>query len=166
MRAPVAALVALVGLWAMHLVHSLGRAPAVIATHFGAAGVPNGWMSRHGMVVFSVGVLGFVLLVVVGTAYLIRFIPPKLINIPNRDYWFAPERRSASADRVFRHMLWLACLMVAFLTAINHLVFRANLGGAGPRLSPASLLTTVSAFLGSLGLWVARLYRRFPRPPG
>ena len=34
--------------------------------------------------------------------------PPNMVNVPRREYWLAPERRSQTAMLLFRHMLWLA----------------------------------------------------------
>jgi hypothetical protein len=106
-----------------------------------------------------------VVAVIVGVAFLIRILPADLINLPHRDHWFAPERRDESRAKMFRHMLWLASLVVAFLIGVNHLTFRANLlGGGRPQLSSAGLVGLVVVFLAALGFWVARLYFMFPRP--
>src|SRR2546427_7634657 len=44
-----------------------------------------------------------------GLGYVVRFLPVNSINIPNRNYWLAPERRVVTFDFLFRHLLWLAC---------------------------------------------------------
>jgi serine/threonine-protein kinase len=163
-RSPLAALAALLVVWWLHLRHSLQRLPARIATHFDGAGVPNGWMPREALGTFDMIFLAFVLAVVIGTALLIRVLPTTLINLPNRDYWFAPERRRQSHSRLLVHMLWLACLLVAFLIAVNRLVFLANLRPGPPRLSGAGFVTVLVGFLLALVGWVVRLHRMFPRP--
>jgi len=163
-RAPLATLVAVLVLWWLHLRHLLRRLPERIATHFGAAGVPNGWMSRDGLETFDLMFLAFVLTVVVGTAALIRFLPVSVINVPNRDYWFAPERRRQSHARLFAHMLWLACLVVCLLVAMNQLLLLANLRPGQPRLHGPSFIAVLVGFLLSMIAWTVRLYRLFPRP--
>ena len=163
-RSPLAVLAALVVAWWLHLRSFLPRMPDRIATHFGGAGRPNGWMTRAGLGSFDVRFLAFVLAVVIGSALLIRVLPVKLINIPNRDHWFAPERRRQSHARLLGHMLWFACLMVAFIMGVNHLVFLANLQPAGAHLPGAGIVALLVGFLAVLVLWIVRLYRLFPQP--
>jgi uncharacterized membrane protein len=165
-RPALAALAALLVVWWLHVRHFLHRLPERIATHFDGAGVPNGWMPRAALGTFDFVFMVFVLAVVIGSAFLIRLLPVTLINVPHRDYWFAPERRRQSHDRMLVHMLWFACLMVAFLIAVNQLVFMANLRPGHPHLSGPGMITLLAAFLLALVGWVVRLHRMFPRPPG
>src|SRR2546423_1804970 len=112
LRAPVVVLLLFVAAAAIDYALYLRLMPDRVATHFSGAGLPNGWMSRRQLALFDVGLLGFLLLLLIGLGLLGRFLPPTLINVPHRDYWFAPERRRESADRLFRHVLWLCCLLV------------------------------------------------------
>jgi serine/threonine-protein kinase len=163
-RSALAVLGALLLGWWLHLRSFLPRLPERIATHFDGAGRPNGWMTRAGLGSFDFRFLAFVLAVVIGSALLIRVLPVKLINIPNRDHWFAPERRRQSHARLLGHMLWFACLMVAFLIGVNHLVFLTNLQPAGARLSGTGMVALLVSFLAVLVVWTVRLYRLFPKP--
>lgn len=99
--------------------------PATIASHFDAAGRPNGWMSREAFVGVYVGVV-FLLTVVFST---IRFVPPSLWNLPNKAYWLAPERRAATVARVADEMTSFANATLALVLATFELAFRANLPG-------------------------------------
>ena len=75
---------------------TIDQLPETVATHYGAGGRANGWMTRSGYLLFMmVFLLGFSTLV----SFLIGFIPhklPRLTNIPNRGYWLAEERREGS----------------------------------------------------------------------
>ena len=122
-------------------------------------------MSRDGLGSFDFLFLAFVLAVILGSGFLIRFLPARMIDVPNRDYWFAPERSRQSHTRMFSHMLWFACLMVGFLIAVNHLVFLTNLRPGQPRLPGAAFITLLVGFLVAVIAWGMRLYRLFPRPP-
>src|SRR5712675_1010261 len=67
--------------------------PQRMATHFDINGQPNGWMTRSSAVLLQ-GIVGLLLpLIIVGIFFVIRFAPARLINLPHRDFWFAPERR-------------------------------------------------------------------------
>jgi uncharacterized membrane protein len=165
MRGALAALLVVVVTAVTHVAHYLPRLPERVATHFNGAGAANGWMTRQGFAQFDAAMGGFVLLVIVGVAFLIRVLPASLINIPHRDHWLAPERRRQTADKIFAHMLWLACIVVAFLMGINHLTFLANMSRGGPvHLPGAAFVGLLVAFLAAMGGWVAALYFMFPRP--
>jgi uncharacterized membrane protein len=164
-RPALATLAALLLVWWLHMRHSLQRLPERIATHFDGAGVPNGWMSRDGLGAFDFLFLAFVLAVILGSGFLIRFLPARMINVPNRDFWFAPERSRQSHARMFTHMLWFACLMVGFLIAVNQLVYLTNLRPGQPRLPFPGFVALLVGFLLAVIAWVVRLHRLFPRPP-
>ena len=69
--------------------------PETMASHFDATGNANGFMARDTY-------LNFITLVAVGSPLLIVAVQALVlsqvarINIPNRDYWLAPERRAAT----------------------------------------------------------------------
>jgi uncharacterized membrane protein len=115
----------LVALFAVQIAWYWPRLPHVVASHFGAAGRPNGWMSREAFVGVYVGVV-LLLTVVFST---IRFVPPSLWNLPNKEYWLAPERRAATVTRVAGEMTSFANATLALLLATFELAFRANLPG-------------------------------------
>jgi uncharacterized membrane protein len=163
-RAPFLTMAALLVGWWLHLRYFLGRMPERIATHFGAGGRPNGWMPRDFLGTFDVVFMAVVLGITVGSAYLARKLPVSLINVPHRDFWFAPERRAASYARLLRHLLWLSCLMVVFLAGVNQMIFIANLRPGTPTLPGFETVLLVGAFFTALVAWIVRLYRLFPRP--
>ncbi len=102
------------------------RLPDRVATHFGADGQPNGWMSNTGSFGFQVVLLagmGAVFTLVVPA--LVRSAPT-LVNLPNRDYWLAPERRDEGIAKITNWMagFWLVfgtgiALVIAFAMSVN-----------------------------------------------
>ena len=54
-------------------------------------------------------------------------IPNARINMPNRDYWLAPERRDSTIDLLLQFMNVFAALLVIFLCYVHWCVVRANL---------------------------------------
>ena len=137
------------------------RLPARVASHFNAAGLPDGWMSRSNYL-WSMAGLGLGLaLFMIGIFYLIRFLPLSSINLPRRDYWLAPERRAATLDRIFRAGIYLATLEALFVLGVHLLVVEAN-ASRPVRLSSAIWMLG-GAFLVAIGAWIYLFMRRFMR---
>ncbi|MBX3417048.1 MAG: DUF1648 domain-containing protein [Pirellulaceae bacterium] len=72
--------------------------PENIATHFDEHGLPNGLLSKPTAVMLSAGLVTLLPLFFVGISVVIRWMPTSTINLPNREYWLAPERRDAAMD--------------------------------------------------------------------
>lgn len=138
---------------------SVSLLPDPVATHFDLSGQPDGWMSRAGAITF-VQAMGLGLpLFIVALSAMIRFLPAGMINIPNREFWLAPERRAETASRMSAAMLWLACLLVCFLAGMHCLTIVAN--RTVPAHMPASgLWIILAAFLVCLGVWIFFLGHR------
>jgi uncharacterized membrane protein len=133
--------------------------PEHVASHFGAGGQANGFMSRDGYRWFTLAfTVAFPVLIVALIGGLPRLLPG-LTNLPNRDYWLAAERREETFDFLARHALWLGCGMVVFMCAIHWTIVQAN------ALDPPRLGTTffglLLAMLAGVGVWTAILIRRF-----
>ena len=61
--------------------------------------------------------------------WMIGKMPERLINMPNKDYWFADERRAETMDIIQHFFEWFSAALLALFIGINQLVFRANLNG-------------------------------------
>src|SRR4029450_10378949 len=86
--------------------------PDVGATHFDARGAPNATMSR--------GVYrGYMAFLVIVVPLLVAALPiwvsqrwPMLLNIPNREYWLAPERSAETLASLRARTASLAVAMI------------------------------------------------------
>jgi len=134
--------------------------PDRMATHFGVEGVADAWMSRAGHLLFTAAFPLALGLLFAGLASLIRVLPAHFVNLPNRDYWLAPERRAATIAMLRARFAWLACLFVAFFGGLHVLVVEAN-RLTPPRLPMGGLLMVVMGFLMGLMLWIVFLLMRF-----
>jgi len=81
---------------AMQLWYWYSKLPDPVPSHFDAAGQVNGEMSLFGFyaLMISLHVVMLVLFPVLGA--FLKVIPNSMINVPNRDYWLAPERRDST----------------------------------------------------------------------
>src|SRR5690349_15210597 len=113
--------------------------PERVATHFGANGLPNGWMSREVFPRAMVAVVLVPVALVQGIGLFLGRLPASLINLLNRDYWLAPERRANTLQRVQTAMLEFGNAMFAFLVFVVWSIIHANTSGGG-RLGGSFLL--------------------------
>ena len=137
--------------------------PDIVATHFGASGAANGFMTRSFYVRFM---LVFVVLLPLSLSFLINRVlrlPNTRVNIPNREYWLAPERRAGTVELLRRHMRFFGVLLVAFLCYVHWLVVQAN-RVAPPTLDSSRFTGGLAAFMVALISWIVVLRRNFRRP--
>ena len=136
--------------------------PDIVGTHFGARNQANGWMSRDGYWVFMLSfVIGMPTLVTV----LIGSLPrkyPNWTNLPNKEYWLAPERQKDSIAYLSAHSKRLGCLLVMFMLGIHYTIMIAN-QTQPPTLPVRQFSSIVVGFALALIWWIVRLYRRFPK---
>ncbi|MEZ0224038.1 MAG: DUF1648 domain-containing protein [Alphaproteobacteria bacterium] len=101
--------------------------PETMATHFGAGGVPNGYMRKEGFIVFYLGFMFFLPGLLMAVSVLIEKLPGSLINIPNKKYWMAASRQAETVKSLARGIRMLGLMTGLFLIAIDQLVINANL---------------------------------------
>lgn len=146
--------------YVIFLVCTVMLLPERMATHFDASGRPNGWMSRSSAVIFQ-GIIGLALPLIVAAVFgILKFVPVRAINFPNRDFWFAPERRSETCAYLSRHGLWLASLLVLFQSMIWYQLIESNARSI-PHLSSSGFLATLGVFGAALIVWAMRLFSHF-----
>ncbi len=162
MSLSVRALLALSVVGALYVVLSSQELPSSVASHFGAGGMPDSFTPRAGYMVFMAGLtLGLPLLIPLALKMASR-LPPALINLPNRDYWLAPERKGATFQYLVGMGAAFGFLLLVLLCFVHWQVVQAN-SVQPPRLAEGrflgALVLFVACTLGWLGAFVAHFYR-------
>lgn len=102
------------------------RLPERVAVHFNASGVPNGWSSRSSFVLSVVALMSLF-----AASYfaigLVSRLPDRLINLPRKQYWLAPERRASTLDWLAGWARWFLVVALLFLVVTLMAVLDANL---------------------------------------
>lgn len=138
--------------------------PPVVASHFGMNGAANGSMSRSAYCLFMVAfVVGLPCLVALSGRFA-GLLPVQMINLPHRDVWLAPERRSATILALSQRLEQLASALIMYLCFMHWLVVRAN-ATQPPRLDLLPFFAGMGLFLLGLTVWILALYARFGRVP-
>ena len=140
----------------------LAQMPERVASHFNAAGKPNGWMTRsaHGtfMLLFGLGEPAFVILL----CWSFRFFPANLINVPRRDYWHAAENFPKACAIMLAWAQGLAVGMLLWNTLFNWQIVKANLTSP-PRLANSDVGWITGVFLAIIVTSIVWLIWRFTK---
>jgi uncharacterized membrane protein len=136
--------------------------PPFVASHFGANGRPNAWMSRSTFGWFLLVPFGSAVLVALITPLALAKLPPSIINLPNKDHWLAPERRDATIRRCATRMEWFGVAVVVFFAFVYELVFRANLSDG--TLANGPFIAGMMGFVVFTIGWLVSFFRAFARP--
>lgn len=159
MRLSLIVLLILIGIFFAQIGFYYSSLPETMATHFDAAGNPDGWLSKTSFVVFEF----FLMLIVVGQFALIPLLvekmPHSLVNIPNKDYWLAEERHAETFAFIRNYFEWFAAVLLLMFIAINQLVFQANINQKN--LSGSLAWLVIAAFLLFTVVWLIGLMRKF-----
>ena len=141
-----------------------GALPDRVATHFGADGLANGWMTRDGYRAFMLALGTLVPLFVVVMAGLAPQFASRTVKVPHPEYWLAPARRAETLSRMLSHSCWLGSAMLVFFAGMHLLLLRAN-AETPPRLPEGPFIAMVVGFVVVVIVWAFALRARF-RPPG
>lgn len=142
-----------------HLVW-LSDLPPRLATHFDGSGKANGWMTRqqHGalMLIFGLAIPAFIL----GLIWLMRMLPSNLLNVPNPEYWRAPENYPKACAIMLTWAQWLALGELIWMTLLNRQIVLAN-HIKPPHLAAAETWILASGFILMIGASILWLMWRF-----
>ena len=144
--------------------HVYPQLPDTMASHFNARGVANGWAPKSaffGVMAFCVCLSAFVGFIVPRT---ISSRPPEKLNLPNKDYWLAPEHRDETWRFIRAQMVWFACaLLFVFLFGTSQGI-NANLPTVGYFNSQA-MFAVMAVFGLFCAVWLALFLRHFYNVP-
>ena len=142
---------------------SSGALPERVASHFGSSGAADAFMSRGGYVTFMLVFVVGLPLVMTGIMTLVFRSVTTSLNIPNRDYWLAPERRADTVAFLTRHNMRFGACLAIFLSYVHWLVVQANLRQPA-ELSNSAIYTGLAVFALTIVAWTAWLWIAFRKP--
>lgn len=158
-------LAALVLAAAIQIVHYYPLLPYRVASHFDGTGRANSWMPKDGFILVYVSVITLLAILFTVVPKLIERSPDSAINLPNKKYWLASERRAETFETIQRHISAAGNVAIAFMLCVFQLAFMANLEADG-RLSGA-IWPLLVVFVILMIAWTIKFTRAFrlPRDP-
>lgn len=163
-RLPKLLFVALAAYAAIHFSSYYSELPDVVASHFDARGVANGWQTKSAFFGVFVGVSVLATIIGFGIPLIISAAPTPLINVPNKLYWFSPERREESLQFLSVYFAWFGCAVFLVLILTFDYAIQSNLDPDHPP-DVSRLWYILVGFVVFVIVWTIRLFRRFARPP-
>ena len=143
-------------------VFSYPQLPDRLASHFAASGAPNGWMTKEAFFL--------VYAVLIGLAAIMEFYPARSIarsstarmNLPNKEYWLAPERRAATFGYFKQYFAWYGCAVLLTEVIAIGLAIQANLNPP-PRMPLGPMMALIAGFMLFSVISLIHLFRRFSK---
>jgi uncharacterized membrane protein len=141
-------------------IHDFPLLPDRLASHFGASGLPNGWMTKTQFFITYALVLLPVLFIEFWLHRKVSKTPQAKLNLPNKEYWLAPERRTETFSYFESFFAWYGCAFLFVVAVVMGLAMRANFY-TPPQLPTVLVVSILLAFvLFNVGA-VAATYWRF-----
>ena len=151
---------AIVLLLAWQIFSAYPNLPNRIASHFGVSGKPNAWMSKQAFLRLDIFLVGILAILFYFSGFFMNKIPTAFINLPDKDFWLAPQRREQSQRVIANFLLWLGNGTLIFIFVLQQHVIHYNLN---PRKYPSGIgaWAPIIFYLLFVFLWTAALFWRF-----
>ena len=147
----------------VELVRLWNIAPAEMAAHFDVQGNPDRFVLKPEFFWFQAQTLLVVLAVSILPQILFLVLPVQFINMPNREYWLAPERRDRTISRLSSFGALLFGIILLAIQAGFELAVYANLQTPIWFNAQWMMGIMIASFL-VLGLLLFQLIVSFRRP--
>jgi uncharacterized membrane protein len=112
---------------AMDIGYHYDRLPPQMASHFDARGRPDDWSTKQQFVGMAIATLAVVTVALTPLTLLAYFAPKSLINLPNKEYWLAPERETETRRAIAQWGIWFTAATLWLLALVFHEAMAANL---------------------------------------
>jgi uncharacterized membrane protein len=150
---------------AAFIVATAGALPERVATHFGRGGAADGWMTREAYTWTMALMQAGLPLLLLGALGNIPRRAERFVNLPHKDYWFAPERRAATAATLRGYGAAIGIATALLLAGAHAAVVDAN-AKSPPRLDEPVAIVALAVFATAMIVISVVMLRRFRRAPG
>ncbi len=137
--------------------------PDVVASHFNGRGVPNGWQTKPSFFGLLAAVSVLIAIIGFGIPRIIASVPPQLINLPNKQYWLAPEHLAETMAFLNAYFAWFGCAVFLIMILTFDYAIQSNLH-PDHRPDVSRMWYILAGFLVFMAVWLARMFARFSRP--
>jgi uncharacterized membrane protein len=144
-------------------IHDFPLLPDRLASHFATSGIPNGWMTKSQFFITYAVLLVPALAVEFWVSRRIANKPDARLNLPNKEYWLAPERRAETFTYFETFFAWYGCVFLFVVVFAMGLAMRANFD-TPPQLPTGPIVSDIAGFVLFNIVAVVAMFRRFSMP--
>lgn len=134
--------------------------PERIASHFAYDGTPNGWQTKDDFFMVLFVVIATSAFVAFFLPLLMSIMPDALINLPNKQYWLAPERRAETHRFLGAQMGWFGCGPLFVLLYATWQAIKVNLPHA-EHFNSQGMIEVLIGFVILAALLTVHMVRHF-----
>jgi serine/threonine-protein kinase len=134
-----------------------------MASHFDGAGRANGWAPRAFFFILYAGVIALLFITFQILPRQLKRLPERLINLPNKGFWLAQERRKATLGIIEKQMTIFGNATLILIIGTMELVFQANRSGLH-RISAEAMWILLGAYVLISIVWTINFMRKFRKP--
>ncbi len=149
---------------AIHFSSYYSQLPEVVASHFNGRGVANGWQTKPAFFTVFVGVSFLAAMIGFVIPRIISAMPPQLINLPNKQYWLAPDRIVETRSFLNNYFAWFGCAVFVVIIVTFDYAIQSNLHPDN-RPDISRMWYLLAGFLAFVVVWIFRMMTKFLRPP-
>jgi uncharacterized membrane protein len=150
----------LMGIALAQAVYYFPMMPDPLASHFGMGGTADTWSPKSVFFLFEAIMFLLMVGVFIVMPWAFQKFKVRKINLPNREYWLAPERIETVYEYFRESFAWFGVVNLVFLTGIMQLVFQANLT-PNPVLDNRTFMIFLIGYFVFVIIWVITFYRKF-----
>ena len=143
--------------------HDFPQLPERLVSHFGASGMPNGWMTKTQFMVTYCFVLIPALALEFFVSHQLAKKPDSQLRLPNKEYWLAPERRAETYAYFDSFFAWYGCAFLFVVVYTMGLAIRANFD-TPVRLATGPIVSVLVGFVLFNVAAIVAMLRRFSNP--
>jgi uncharacterized membrane protein len=144
-----------------HLIHYYPLLPDKIAINYTLSGNPVNWTTKTNFVYIYTGLLTMLGLIFTCFTIFLSKLPSSFISLPNKEYWFAKERKNETISVLSVYYLWISNATIALILAITHITFRLHTGIIG-QLGKEFKIIMITYILIVI-YWSIRYYHKFQK---
>ncbi len=137
--------------------------PPEMAAHFNVQGNPDRFVSKTEFFWFQVQTMAVVIVTSLIPQILLLILPVNLINMPNREYWLAPQRREETIELLSSFMAAMFGVILFAIQAGFELAAYANLQ-TPIRFNAQWMIIFMSTSFLIVGLMLVQLFLSFRIP--
>ena len=145
-------------------IHYYPLMPEIMASRYDFGGSPVQWSGKGLFFAIYLGIMILVSLSIILNAIMMGRCPERMMNIANKDFWLAPERKDNTIKDMQNRVAQFGAAGLLFTVGIIQCVILQNLDAVSQEQLNIILMTIIAAFVVYTVTWAIFLIARYRKP--